>query len=191
MLLSLGAAYGWSNVDMQRTASFTGYADRLSGHYHAGTAQAFAEAGYLVDLGETRLEPFINLADVSLHTDGFNESGGSAALNVSSSTLNTAFTTLGLRAETDLPFASVRAKLSGMIGWRHAFGDIVPTSVQAFSGGDVFTVAGVPIAEDAATVEAGLDFDIGSKAKLALTYEAQIGSGSEDQSGQARFAVRF
>jgi uncharacterized protein with beta-barrel porin domain len=32
------------------------------------------------------------------------------------------------------------------LGWRHAFGDTMPLSTQAFAGSDAFTVAGVPFA---------------------------------------------
>lgn len=80
----------------------------------------------------------------------------------------------------------------GMIGWRHAFGDVAPLSTMRFAGaGDAFTIAGVPIARDAAVIEAGLDYAITPGATLGVTYGGQFGSGVTDQSVKANFNVRF
>lgn len=47
----------------------------------AALALAFPEPGYPLNAGRVVvLEPFANIAYVNLHTDGFNESGGAAAL---------------------------------------------------------------------------------------------------------------
>ena len=47
-----------------------------------------------------------------------------------------------------------------MLGWRHVFGDVTPTSTLAFASAPSipFAVAGAPIARDALAVEAGLDW---------------------------------
>jgi uncharacterized protein with beta-barrel porin domain len=45
----------------------------------------------------------------------------------------------------------------GTLQWQHAFGDVTPVTGLAFQGtGRSFTTAGIPIARDAALVEAGL-----------------------------------
>ena len=58
-----------------------------------------------------------------------------------------------------------------MLGWRHAFGDTTPISTHAFAGSEVFSIAGIPIARDAAPVEAGLQFDLSSNAILNIAYQ--------------------
>ena len=79
-----------------------------------------------------------------------------------------------------------------MIGWRHAFGDTVPLSTMQFaSGGSPFTIAGVPIARDAAVIEAGLDYAISPSATLGIAYGGQFGSGVSDQSVKANFNLKF
>ncbi len=50
-----------------------------------------------------------------------------------------------------------KAQASGFLGWQHVFGGTVPRIDLAFAGGDPFGIAGVPIAEDAAIVNLGLD----------------------------------
>nr|WP_313665910.1 autotransporter domain-containing protein [Brucella intermedia] len=187
-----GAAYTWHDISTSRNVAFPGFNESLKGDYNAGTTQVFGELAYGFSFGSTRFEPFANLAYVNLHTDGFRETGGAAALASGSSSTDTTFTTLGLRGSTtfDLNGASVTAK--GMLGWRHAFDDVTPTSTNRFvGGGSAFTVAGVPVARDAAVIEAGLDFALTPSAVIGVTYGGQFGSGIVDQSFKANFSAKF
>jgi fibronectin-binding autotransporter adhesin len=124
-------------------------------------------------------------------TDGFTEKGGQAALSASASTTETTFATLGLRASTDIAIHGMDATLRGMVGWRHAFGDVTPLTALAFKGGGAFTVAGVPVATDTAIVEAGLDLALTPDATLGVAYTGQFGSGAVDQSFRANLGVSF
>ncbi len=187
-----GAAYTWHDISTSRSVAFPGFSESLRGDYNAGTAQVFGELAYGFNFGATRFEPFANLAYVNLHTGGFRETGGAAALSSGSSSTDTTFTTLGLRGSTsfDLNGTSVSAK--GMVGWRHAFDDVTPTSTHPFvGGGNAFTVAGVPVARDAAVIEAGLDFALTPSAVIGVTYGGQFGSGIVDQSFKASFSAKF
>lgn len=64
----------------------------LKGDDNAGTAQVFGELAYGFSMGAARFEPFANLAYVNLHTDGFREAGGAAALTSASANTDTTFT---------------------------------------------------------------------------------------------------
>nr|WP_302795518.1 autotransporter domain-containing protein [Shinella daejeonensis] len=78
------------------------------------------------------------------------------------------------------------------MGWRHAFGDVPPFSTMRFVGDShAATIAGVPIARDAAVIEAGLDYAIMPGATLGVSYGGQFGSGLTDQSVEANFNDRF
>ncbi len=187
-----GAAYTWHDVSTSRTVSFPGFADSLKGDYNAATAQVFGELAYGMNMGAARFEPFANLAYVNLHTDGFTEKGGAAALTSPSSNTDATFTTLGLRASTTFDMGGATLTAKGTLGWRHAFGDGTPFSTMRFvGGGNAFTIGGVPIARDAAVIEAGLDYAITSNAMLGVTYGGQFGSGLSDQSVKANFNVKF
>ena len=171
---------------------FPGFGDSLRGDYNAATAQVFGELAYGFSMGPARFEPFANLAYVNLHTDGFTERGGAAALTGASSNTDATFTTLGLRASTTFDMGGSTLTARGMLGWRHAFGDVTPQTAMRFAGtGNPFTIAGVPIARDAAVIEAGLDYAITPSATLGVTYGGQFGSGLSDQSVKANFNVRF
>ncbi|MDZ5696728.1 autotransporter domain-containing protein [Chelativorans sp. M5D2P16] len=189
--LSGGLAYTWHDIETNRSVAFPGFADRLSANYDAGTFQAFGEAGYRIDTAAATFEPFVGLAHVSLHTDGFAEDGGAAALSAGSQTTDTTFTTLGLHAATDFDLGGMRATAHGTLGWRHAFGDTTPLATQAFAGGEAFTVAGTPIAQDAVVIEAGLDLGIADNASFGLSYSGQIASDAQEHGFNARLSVKF
>ncbi|MCK0196164.1 autotransporter domain-containing protein [Ancylobacter sp. 6x-1] len=189
--LKFGGAYTWSDVTTRRFAGFTGFSDSLHADYDAGTAQVFAEAGYRFALGGATLEPIANVAYVNLHTDGFTEQGGPAALRSGSATDDLTYTTLGLRASSRFELGTMAATARGLIGWRHAFGDTTPDSVFAFSGGTPFSIEGAPIAEDALVLDAGLDFALTESWTLSANYGGQFGGGFEDQTVKGSLTLKF
>ena len=191
LALRAGLAYTWQDVSTSRSVAFPGFADSLSADYNAGLFQAFGEVGYRMDTAFAAFEPFANLAYVSLDTDGYGEWGGGAALANAGNDMETSFTTLGLRAEKDVILGTFATTLRGSAGWRHAFGDITPVATQAFLGSAAFTTTGVPIAEDAAVVEAGIDVHVGAGATLGVAYTGQFGDGVTENGFNANFKLSF
>jgi outer membrane autotransporter protein len=78
-----------------------------------------------------------------------------------------------------------------MLGWRHAYGDVTPEASLAFSGMGDFEISGLPIARDAALLEAGLDVDLTPATTFGLTYQGQIASDIQDHGFRADLTVRF
>ncbi|MEZ0168378.1 autotransporter domain-containing protein [Microvirga sp. TS319] len=188
-----GAAYTWSQVDAKRSVAFPGFSDTLSEKYDARTAQVFGEVGYRFDLGGFAIEPIAGLAYVNVDVDGFRENGGVAALTSLGGSQDVTYSTLGARFSTDF-VASGDTTLSakGMLGWRHAFGDVTPSSLLAFgSAGNPFTVSSLPIATDALVMEAGLGMEIGSNATVSVSYGGQFARKVQDHSIRAGLEVRF
>ncbi|WPZ15084.1 autotransporter domain-containing protein [Nitratireductor rhodophyticola] len=186
-----GVAYSWNHLDTSRSATFTGFSDSLSASYNARTFQAYAEAAYSIEHGSARFEPFANLAFANLATDGYTERGGAAALTSASQSSNAVYTTLGIRAETPIALGETTVTLSGDLGWRRAFGD-TPTSTHSFaSGGDAFTVAGVPHARNALMLGAGFNVGVADNASIGLSYNGQLGSGLADHAAKAILNVTF
>jgi outer membrane autotransporter protein len=189
--LRAGAAYTWQDIGTERSVDFEGFNDDLTADYEAGVTHIFGDLGYRIDVGRFALEPFANLAYVGLDTDGFTESGGDAALTVSGNTTDTFFTTIGLRGSASFELGGMEAQARGSVGWRHASRDTVPVSHHAFNGGPFFEIAGVPIAEDAALVNAGLDFKIAENALLSVSYGGQFSDDAIDQSARGSFSFQF
>ena len=186
-----GFAYTWSDIDTNRQVSFTGFGDALSASTRAGTTQLFGELGYGMKAGDFAFEPFANLAYVRVRHDGFVEKGGAAALSVQGGTSAVTFATLGLRAATDFEIGTAKATMRGTLGWRHGFGDMTPMVSQAFTGSNAFSIAGAPIARDAAVIEAGFDVAVGQRATLGLSYQGQLGTKTRDHGVRADLNVRF
>nr|WP_281493660.1 autotransporter domain-containing protein [Ancylobacter koreensis] len=192
LALRTGLAYGWNDVESQRAVLFPGIAQQLKADYDAGLFQAFGEIGYAIQTPWAAFEPFAALAYVRLNRDGFTEQGGSAALDVASADMDTSFTTLGIRMEKDITLGTAAARLRGALGWQHAFGDITPEATQSFASGSVpFTVTGVPIAEDAALVEAGLDVMLTDAVTLGASYSGQFGDATTQNGFNATLKVQF
>lgn len=188
----LGASYSWNEVDTTRNVALPGFYEQVKADYSAGTTQLFGELSHdFVVSPSTTIEPFAGLAYVHLSTDGFSETGGSAALDVDGSNQSVTYGTLGVRADHKVVVGGVGVTLQGAAAWQHAWGDVTPVSTLAFAGGDAFQVTGAPIAEDALLLKAGFDVDVTAGAKFGLFYAGQLASDAADNSVQGRFSVAF
>jgi len=187
-----GAAYTWHDVSTTRYASVAGVQEKLTSDYGASTAQLFTELGYSLPLtASTRIEPFVGFAWSDLRTRAFSESGGSAALNGQSGSDKQTSSTLGLRTQTDFNIGGAEARLHAMAGWRHAFGDLASQTTMAFEGSQTFTVAGTPIARNAALAELGAEVAMSRDTTIALTYNGQYGGGNREHGGVLNVRWRY
>ncbi|ATA56775.1 hypothetical protein CKY39_28815 [Variovorax boronicumulans] len=190
--LRAGAAYARHDVDTTRQARVAGLADSLKSNHDASTTQVFGEVGYSLAAGDVALEPFANLAHVTLHTDAFSERGTWAALQARSSSANVGLSTLGLRASTAVRLGNVDATLKGMVGWRRAYGDLTPFTSVALPGATGFSdIAGVAVAKNAAVLQLGMDFAFSPRATFGVSYGGQFGGKARDQSVKANLNVSF
>ncbi|WGD32252.1 autotransporter domain-containing protein [Ancylobacter sp. WKF20] len=187
-----GAAYAWNDVSVSRTVSFPGLWQALEADYTTGTTQIFGEVGYDMAVGAYAFEPFAGLAYVHVGGADFTESGGSAALSVSTDSMATLYSTLGVRVATTLEVGGRTLTPHATIGWQHAFGDITPDAALAFAGGSTpFTAAGVPIAEDTLLLEAGLRYALTDTAQLGASYSGQFGDGATQNAFTVNFSMKF
>jgi outer membrane autotransporter protein len=191
LVLRLGAGYTWHDITSDRSLMLGGTSNSLKADYDGATAQTFGELGYQLQAGRFGFEPFVNVAYVNLHTDSFTEDGGAAALSSRSGNTETTFSTLGTRMATDVNIGQAPATLRGMVGWRHAYGDITPKSRVSFAGGSAFTVSGVPIAEDAVVLGAGVDLHLTKRATFGLAFEGQYGDSTSDNTVRGTLTVLF
>lgn len=187
--LKLGGSYTWHDVSAQRSVAFATISDRLEADYDANAVQAFGELGYRFDGAAIGLEPFVNVAHVRLRTDGYAERGGATALIAEAQTMQSTIAILGVRPTTQVDLGSARARLRGTLGWRHAFGDVIPKASHRFAGGAAFSVEGASLARDAAVLEAGADLAFGHAGVASITYGGQFGDGVTDQ--RARVDIRL
>lgn len=185
---SLGGVAGWHDIDTSRAVTIRGETQTLTAGYDATSWQLFGEAGYRIEHGGFAIQPFAGLSFMQIDTDGFNETGGSAALSAAANTESTTFTTLGLHLGRQL---TDTVRLRGMAGWRHAFGDIDPSTTFTLAGSTPFTIAGAPIAEDALVIGAGFEMSVSDTVTLGIGYDGQFGDGSTANQIDGHLRVRF
>ncbi len=188
----MGAGYSWHDIDSKRNVVVGNEREELKAKYKAGSAQVFGEVGYTVEAAGVALEPFAGIAYVNYDSDTGREKGGAGALEASSKQ-DATFTTVGLRAGKRFVLdngTSITPR--GSLGWRHAFGDTTPDADLRFvDGGAAFSSQGVPLAKDAAVLEAGLDISVGAAGKLGIGYSGQLASEQRDHALTVSFSMGF
>ncbi|WP_430512720.1 autotransporter outer membrane beta-barrel domain-containing protein [Pannonibacter phragmitetus] len=184
-----GLSYTWYEVNTKRAISVL--KETVEGKYDASSLNAFSEVSYRIETAYAAFEPFAGLAHTHLKTGGFTETGGISALTIGSSTSDTTYTTLGMRASTDVNLGPVTASLRGSLGWLYAFGDLDATRTARFATGSSFSVTGTPLDRNAALVETGADFSLSPSATLGVTYSGQFGKIAQEHGANARLRVQF
>ncbi len=188
VFVNFGGLFTWHDIDSSRSVAIRRKSQTLTASYDATSWQLFSETGYRIVRGDTRVEPFANLSFMQLDTDGYTETGGSAALTAASEAQSTTFTTLGLRVAQQM---TRTVRLHGMAGWRHAFGDTDPSATFALAGSIPFTVTGAPIAVDALVMQAGFDVEAANNVTFGVAYDGQFGDGSSANQIEGHLRVLF
>ena len=142
--------------------------------------------------GGVALEPFAGLAYVSVDTDKFRERGALAGLRGRHTDQNVGYSTLGLRAATTMHWGAMAVTPHVSAAWQHAFDNVTPGAALAFaSTGIGFTITGVPLAEDSALIDAGLELALGPNTTAGVSYSGQFGDGVQDNAVKGRLTWLF
>lgn len=192
--LRAGASYARHDIEVERNVSFPGLADRTRADYDGDTRQAFVEGGYRIATGAWEWEPYAQYAHLRVGSDGFQESGGVAALTGAGADQRLDLSTLGLRFNVGLKSAQQEEawlSLRGGIGRRHVGGAETPSAAVAWRNGGAFDVHGASLAQDAAVLEAGLAARLGTGGLLEFTYSGQWADEARDHAVNARYSLQF
>ncbi|MEP9378736.1 autotransporter domain-containing protein [Aquabacter sp. CN5-332] len=190
--LRFGGAYSWADMSVSRSVVFPGLFNQLSADTTARTGQVFGEVSYGLSFASVGLEPFAGLAYVNVDLDDFSETGGPSALTSSGASEGVTYSTLGARVSVPLALGTIATSFKGTLAWQHAFGDTAPEALFAFGpGAQPFAISGVPIASDAALVEAGLDMAFTANTTLSVFYAGQLASTDTSNMVKGSFAIRF
>ena len=188
-----GVSYTWHDVSLGRSIVFPGFLGSTTSSYTQGTTQVFGEVNTMFAVSAFDVQPFADLAYVHLSGATFTEGGPSAAaLTADVSSLDTVYGTLGLRVATSTKLAGRTLTPSATLGWQYAFNDTTPLSTMRFAGGaQPFSIEGVPIAQNAALLGAGLAYDLADNAKVSVNYVGQVASTTSNNAFTAQVSVKF
>jgi subtilase-type serine protease len=79
------------------------------------------------------------------------------------------------------------------LAWQYAFGDLNPGTTLSFAalGGSSFTASGVPLSENSALLDIGLDLQIGSSMTAGISYVGQFASDARQNDVRGTLSWRF
>lgn len=189
--LLAGAAYSRHEIKSTRNVALADWNHTLKASYHASTSQLFGELGYALPMGQYTIEPFAGISFNKVRAGSFSESGGATALSGHSANQDITTSTLGLRASTNVQWGVAQGSVYGVVAWRHAFGDATPDRTLQFNASQPFTVTGVPIASNTALLQVGADIAVSSKARIGVSYDAQVGGGNRAHTGKLNVQWNF
>lgn len=190
-----GASYSWQDISTRRNVSFGSISQRLDSDYDTGQVQGFGELAYGHMFSGVMqgafVEGFTGLALV--HQDGakFNETGGTAALTGRGKSLETAFSTVGVRGALQTGVQGIPVRLTGEFAWRHAFGDVAATQTMVLAGGSPFAIRGRALDRDAFLIGTGVSMTMTEKLDLTLAYQGKLAAKATDHSVKGSFRLRF
>lgn len=185
-----GGEVASQDIEATRLPTFTGLSQQLTSDYRASVRQGFLNISHDARVGGVLLQPFVDIAGVSLSTGRFSETGGSLALDVHGQDREVVFTAVGARLSADASAGEAIFRPRVSLAWRRASGDLAGATTAEFGSGP-FKVAGAGIAKNSALVELGLDIKLGESMTAWLSYDAIMSSGSRDESARAGARLRF
>ena len=171
---------------------FPGFSQSVSGKTGGETINGFCEVGYRIGFASGYVEPFAGGAAIHIGRDGFAERGGSSALTVFGRSYDVETATVGLQGQAvllDLFGTATPIIARGLIGYRRAFGDVVPLAFGG--GGQAFLTSGTPIARSALVASAGLDVQVARNLTLGLNYTGQVGERAQDHAFKGSFSYQW
>lgn len=180
--------YGYDNFGTNRTVTVGGQNQFLHGNYDAHQLGAYTEAGLKLHAGLIQVQPLIGLQYLYLAQQGFSESGGPAALNVSANQANSLRTQLGGR----LVVESITGKF-GEIWTPYWHGrwvselldndHIVNASFNGAPIGGVFTSHGNRLGTNYGILGKGLQVQLNEQWSLFGNYDLMIGGRIDAHTG--------
>nr|WP_246742353.1 autotransporter outer membrane beta-barrel domain-containing protein [Microvirga splendida] len=159
----------------------------------ADSVQVFGEVGYTFRLSDrVTLEPFVGLAHVHVSSHDVVENASPFQATGEVAAFDTTYSTLGARLVATMPTSAGALTFKGMLGWRHAFGDVAPEARFTVEGFPTpFLVVGAPIDRDSLVVEAGLNWQVSEKVTVGLMYDGAIGERDQEHTLRGSLSVRF
>jgi len=187
-----GVTYAHHEIDLSR--------DAVAGRFRGGDAstsadsvQVFGEIGYTFRLAErVTLEPFAGLAYVHVSGHDVVENASPYRATGEVAAFDTLYSTLGARLVATVPTESGALTFKGMLGWRHAFGDVRPEARFTVDGFPTpFLVVGAPIDRDSLVVEVGVNWQVNDTITLGVMYDGAIGRRDQEHTLRGSLSVRF
>ena len=189
--LRAGGTYIDSDLDTTRTVNLNRFNDRLIGEYSGDGWQAWAEASYAFQAGQTALEPYLNYTHYDFSADVV-EKGGDASL---SGELNHSadLVTVGLRSNTLLSanLGRPQLRLTGHLAYTENLDEDGLGFRARFADGPAFDVAGPQPLDGGITTGLGINIKATETLSFDLGYSGLHQSDFNENRAYGRVSLRF
>ncbi|MEO1709198.1 MAG: autotransporter domain-containing protein [Pseudomonadota bacterium] len=183
-----GGGFSESSVETLRSVAFATFTDGLSASYDGSVLFGFLEAGVPLEMGSSKIEPYVGLSFVEAETEGFTEAGGAAALRFEDEIENASNATAGVRFATS---DEGRFQLRGNAGYQQGLGELSSFASARFVVGDAFTIAGASQNRSAAFAQVEASVSLSENSSIGVSYDGILGDAAQDHAGMVRLTIGF
>jgi outer membrane autotransporter protein len=177
--LDASASYNMSDYKLRREVNFAGFINKLTATQLGDNWAASGETGVMLKVNKTRIQPFVGIhyryADVS----GFQEQGGTAALQVARFRTQSVRSSAGLRLSTTIEKGAWAIRPTVSAEWRHELAKQPDSRIEArLASADVaiWRLQPAGLKRDTANVSAGVTATYNSRTSFRLGYVGEFGS---------------
>ncbi len=159
-----------------------------------GSRRIQRRRGYRIALDGAALEPHAGLAHIIATGGAFAETGGIASLSGNEKSDSATYALLGLRANlADMALGDDMALSPRLdLGWQHAVAGLTPSQMVSYANsGTSFSVLDMPLAPDAAALQAGFDLRLSPSAVLSQSYDGSFSSTVKNHAFSGGLSWRF
>ncbi|HUE91908.1 autotransporter outer membrane beta-barrel domain-containing protein [Pseudomonas sp.] len=177
---SAGATYSQHQMDGQRSVDLVDGLERLASSYNVGIAQGFSELSFrTLESEQGYFEPFARVVSIDQRSEGFRESGGSAALSAASQVNQLLSSTMGMRGQQKYRLLERELIVNGSLAWRQLQGDLRPEMELSLAEGQTFRVQGTRLPSSSLLLDLHADYVLAPGVGLDVRYKGMSGFGSE------------
>ena len=192
------AGYANASNRLQRVIALPGSPTGLAnGNTSANQFLGQIETGYKFGLGigaNSSISPFARLQIGAINQAGFTEYGGGLFnLAVAAQTTTSVRTTFGVDLAGGFEVGGTLLDLGFRLGWMHEFADTARPMTAAFAAAPTsqFTVFGATPQRDSAVVGFSAATAISDRASLFVSYDGEIGGGTDNHALRAGFRITW
>lgn len=189
---SFSANYSWNTFDAKRRVYGAGIDEMPTADFDGYAASAFGELSLTMRHNAWQSQPYARVNVMKLQSDRFVEGNAPlSALTVDANNDTSVYSLLGMRFSTDLEWAGKGFKPFIDIGWQHGYSGQRQTLDMRFTDTARFNAQGLPMDENTAQIQSGLQVSFNKAASFNAEYQGNFGENSQAHRGSASLKIRF
>jgi outer membrane autotransporter protein len=187
-------SYGQNSYEAKRKLRIDGLTRAAKSDHDGDVIAASLDAGYLMPVNDSVVEPFGRLQYVRLDEDSFTESGaGDISQKISSRDTDSLTSEIGLRVSRIVSRVNGRLTTDASIAWLHDFDIDDRTITTSYTGAPAssFSIPGQDVEKNGVTLGLGVSFETRKGVSTSLNYNGEFRDGFSAHGVMGRISYRF